>query len=279
MRYKFLVLILFILLFDSHLFAQNKYTISQFANETFDFIKQPLKWDGEDYLKLGLITLGGGLTMFADEPIREVVQRDQRFNKSAPIEFGRMYGELYSPVAFFSGFAIYSLVFNDIKAKKIAYEIGQASLYAGAINFILKVSIGRARPNLGSNTEGAFNYRPFYTVIDGDYHSMPGGHSTAAFTISTILSRNVKPVWLKILIYVPAVLTSVSRTYQGWHWTSDNLVGAAFGYYIATWVVDKHEKVIKPGTKNTKTGLMDRIQYMPILMGGYYGLNLSVSLF
>jgi ribosomal protein S19 len=105
---------------------------------------------------------------------------------------------------------------------------------------------------------------------------MPGGHSTAAFVISTILSRNVNPVWLKILVYVPAVLTITSRVYQGFHWTSDDLVGAAFGYFIATWVVDKHEKADVKGNKGTQKTLLQRFQIQPIISGSSYGLNLSV---
>lgn len=261
---------------ESHLIAQNKYTFSQFGNETFDFIKQPLKWDGGDYLKFGLISFGGGLSMFADQPIRDAVQKDHRYYKSAPIEFGRIYGELYSPIVFFGSIGIYSVVFNDIKARKIAYEIGQASLYAGAINYVLKVSIGRGRPNLSNNTEGAGVYRPFHSLFSEDYHSMPGGHSTAAFVISTVLSRNINPVWLKVLVYVPAVLTMVSRVYQNYHWTSDCLIGSAFGYFIGTWVVDKHEKKFISGTKGTQKSLLDRFQLQPIISGDIYGLNLCI---
>ena len=86
------------------------------------------------------------------------------------------------------GFGLYSVIAKDITARKIAYEIGQASLYAGGINYALKFAIGRARPNLNL---GAGKYRPFYSPFKEDYHSMPGGHSTAAFVISTVLSRNI----------------------------------------------------------------------------------------
>jgi len=275
MRYKILILILFITLFESSVFAQNKYTFSQFANETVDFIKQPLKWEGNDYLKFGVIAVGGGLSIFADQPIRDAVLRNQRYTKSAPVEFGRMYGELYSPVAFFMGFGLYSVIAKDITARKIAYEIGQASLYAGGINYALKFAIGRARPNLNL---GAGKYRPFYSPFKEDYHSMPGGHSTAAFVISTVLSRNIKPLWLKVLVYVPAVLTMTSRVYQDWHWTSDCLIGAAFGFYIGTWVVDKHEKTEKSDLKFKDKGLIKQIQVQPLYTGSAYGLNVCVSL-
>jgi membrane-associated phospholipid phosphatase len=91
--------------------------------------------------------------------------------------------------------------------------------------------------------EGSTSFHPFSTFFSQDYHSLPGGHNTAAFAMSTVLSRNAKPVWLKIIAYVPAALTFVSRVYQDQHWTSDDFLGAALGYVIATWVVDQHEQV------------------------------------
>jgi membrane-associated phospholipid phosphatase len=75
-----------------------------------------------------------------------------------------------------------------------------------------------------------------------DFHSLPGGHTATAFVISTVLSRNVDPTWLKVLLYVPAVLTPISRIYQDMHWTSDNILGGTIGFFIATWVVDLHEQ-------------------------------------
>jgi membrane-associated phospholipid phosphatase len=101
------------------------------------------------------------------------------------------------------------------------------------------MAIGRARPYTG---EGNTSFHPFSTIT-GDFHSLPGGHNAAAFVLSTVLSRNAKPVWLKIIAYVPAALTFVSRVYQDQHWTSDDFFGAALGYFVATWVVDQHEQV------------------------------------
>lgn len=251
--------LLLTILYGSSTFAQNqdsvqqlKYTFSQFGNETWEFIKQPTKWDGGDWLKIGLIGAATFLVMeTADQPVRDAVLRQgsydsngefipgsQKYYNSVPIEFGRMWGELYAPVVLFGGFAIHSLIMDDIGTRKIAYEIGQASLYAGALTFLLKTAIGRARPY---REEGTTSFHPFSSLFNQDNHSIPGGHTAAALVLSTVLSRNAKPVWLKVLAYVPAVLTFVSRVYQDQHWTSDDLLGGVLGYLIATWVVDQHE--------------------------------------
>jgi membrane-associated phospholipid phosphatase len=265
MRHRFLIPLLLIVVFEcspcggTGLFAQdlvardtlkrnpalresgdrNRYNLSQFGHETVRWFIQPTKWDGSDWLRLGVIGGATFLTMQVDQPIRDAVLRDNgRYYYSVPIEGARMYGELYSPVVFFVGFAAHSLIANDKSTRKIAYEIGQASLYTGAIVLTMKSIIGRARPH---DDQGRATYHPF-TFIGDDYHSLPGGHTATAFVISTVLSRNVGPTWLKVLVYLPAVLTPISRVYQDWHWTSDNILGGAIGYFVADWVVDLHEQ-------------------------------------
>jgi membrane-associated phospholipid phosphatase len=275
MKQKYLLFILLIILSSSSLVAQYKYTFSQFFDETLDFIKQPTKWDGNDYANMGLIGIGTGLTMFVDQPIRNAVLRDQRYFYTVPIVFGRLWGDIPAPIVFFSSFAVYSLITDDIWSRKVAYEIGQASLYAGGFILILKMTIGRARPFM---EEGIASYHPFTRIIYEDYHSLPGGHTTAACVLSTVISRNVKPVWLKVLCYVPAALTFVSRVYQDKHWTSDNVMGAAIGCYIGTWVVDQHEKPVKADIKETGQNILERIQVQPIFTGYSYGLNLCLPL-
>jgi len=228
-----------LLLTGPGLFAQHKYTFSQFGDETWSFLKQPVRWNASDWLKLGLTGAGTVLIMQADQPVREAVLRDQRYSMSVPMEFGRIWGELYTPILLFGGYAIHSLIADDVGTRKIAYEIGQASLYAGATTYLLKMIIGRARPYV---EEGSKSFHPFSAVfIKTDFQSLPGGHSAAAFVVSTVLSRNAGPVWLKVAAYLPAALTVISRVYQDKHWASDDFLGAAIGYFIATWVVDQHE--------------------------------------
>ena len=255
MQRRFLLPLLLVVIFGSSpygaagLYAQelasrgtvdtNKYNFSQFGHETVDFLIRPTKWDGSDWLRLGVMGGATFLAMQADQPVRDAVLKDnRRYFYSVPIEGARMYGELYSPFAFFGGFALHYLLTDDMSSRKIAYEIGQASLYAGAIVLTMKSVIGRARPH---DNEGRATYHPF-TFIGDDYHSLPGGHTATAMVISTVLSRNVNPTWLKVLVYVPVVITAYSRIYQDWHWTSDCVLGGAIGYFVADWVVDLHEQ-------------------------------------
>ena len=238
MRYKFRFLLL-IIFFCSNSTAQTKYDFPQFGRETGSFFSMPAKWDAFDWGTLGVLTGLTAVLMQAEFPVRDVKFIDRSFYYSPPAVGGRMYGELYTPFALFAGYAGYSLITGDHKARKIGFELGQACLYAGSIVIAMKTIIGRARPY---KNEGKTSFHFFSGLFDDDHHSFPSGHTTEAFTMSTVLSLNAHSIWLKILAYVPAFFTPASRAYQGFHWMSDCLFGAGLGYIIGKWVVDLHGK-------------------------------------
>jgi hypothetical protein len=235
-------LLLLILACENPLFSQNKYNFVQFRDETVDFIKQPAKWEGNDWLKLGLVGAGTFLVMQADQPIRDALMKDQSYYKSFPVEFGKLWGETYSTAIVAGVFGLHGILADDKATKKIGFEIVQAALYSGGITSVLKFAFGRARPFM---MKGSADYQPF-TLLDDGFHSFPSGHSTLAFALSTILSRNVQSNTLKALAYLPAVLTAFSRVYQDYHWTSDCLFSAVIGYVVATWIVDIHDPKESP---------------------------------
>jgi membrane-associated phospholipid phosphatase len=253
---------------------RNKYDFLEFATETWDLIKQPTKWDGSDYLKIGMLGAGTFLVMQADEPIRRLLNHNTTYAKSYPILFGNMWGEIYFTELLFAGFTVYALYNGDNTAHKIAFEIAQATCYTFYVNGPLKFIIGRARPYLN---QGNQTYVPFSKYSDPDHQSMPGGHTGITLALTTVLSRNAKPVWLKILAYLPAALSMIGRVYLDKHWTSDVFLGGAVGYFTATWVVDQHEKAVENNGKVSQPGI-GGINIQPYIIGDLYGLGLSFHL-
>ncbi|MDP2886812.1 MAG: phosphatase PAP2 family protein [Ignavibacteria bacterium] len=242
MRRSILALLLLPVLCVSSLRAQNRYNFSQFGNETVDLIKQPTQWEGNDWLRLGLVGAGTILVMQVDQPIRDAVMKDRSAYNSVPVKFGKLWGETYSTAIFAGAFGLHGLLTENSSTRKVGFEIVQAALYSGGITTILKAAIGRARPY---TDKGAGNYLPF-TILDDGFHSLPSGHTTLAFALSTVLSRNADSKILKVLAFVPAALTAFSRIYQDYHWASDCVLGAVIGYVVATWVVDLHDDKDSP---------------------------------
>jgi membrane-associated phospholipid phosphatase len=204
-----------------------------------------------------LIAGGTFAAMQADEPVRTIVLRNGSYDKSTLVEFGRIWGESYVTPTLAIGLTLGGWVTDNTTAKKIGFEIGQSAIYAVVITQVLSKSVGRARPY---QELGNASYQPF-TLRGEDFHSLPGGHTTAAFVLSTVLARNVSSPYVKALLYVPAVITLGARVYEDHHWVSDDLLGAAIGYVVSTWVVDQHEQ--QPG----------RVELSSI-----YPLTISISL-
>lgn len=216
--------------------SKRLYGFTQFTHETILYVKQPTKWIGKDWLKLGIVVVATVAVMPFDEQITNSTQGEQRYYNNAFIEGGRIYGEWYSIGAVAGGFGLYGLIARDTSAKKIAIELLQAGLYSELLTMTLKMLVGRARPVY---TDNSSTYKPL-SVTD-NFFSMPSGHTTSAFALSTVMSRHAHSTVLKVLAYVPAGFTMFSRIYQHKHWLSDELPAAAIGYFVGNWVVDLHE--------------------------------------
>ena len=238
-RNRILLLLLLIFICESSLLAENHYNFPQFTQETGDFLHQPFKWRGNDWLRLGLVTGGLVLVMQVDQPIRDAVIRDHRkYYYSVPVEAGRIWGEWYTPAIFAVAFGLHGWLADNSSSKKIGFEIAQSVIYSETITQTLKFVIGRARPY---ENQGAFSFHPF-TLSGIGFQSLPGGHNTEGWALSTVLSRNAHSTTLKILAYTPALLTFIARVYEDQHWTSDDFLGATIGFVVGSWVVNHHEK-------------------------------------
>jgi membrane-associated phospholipid phosphatase len=215
--------------------SQKLYSLAQFEHESVLFIKQPTKWKSKSWWTLGAVVATTIAVMPFDDEIADASQGNQQFTVLA--NAGTTYGEWYSIIGVAGVFGVYGLIAKDTTAKKVSIELLQAGLYSELITTMLKVAIGRARPEI---SDDQFTFKPF-SIFEYDYHSMPSGHTTSAFALSTVMSRHAKSTVLKILAYFPAGLTMFARIYQNQHWLSDEILGAAIGYFVGNWVVDMHE--------------------------------------
>jgi len=233
-----LFLVLFLNIFQNgKIIAQYNYDLKQLGDETVDYLKLPANWDGNDFLTLSAIAAATIGMMFLDNSVKTFLQKNDSYNKSLPVEFGRWWGEPLVMGAVGGLFLLQGALAENTPNKRVGFEILQSGLYAGGTVFLLKTIIGRARPYTGNDQ---FTFKPFYFSGD-DFWSLPSGHTALAFSLSTIISKNVNSTFWKVVAYIPAILTAFSRIYQNYHWTSDVFLGGAIGYFIASYVHESHE--------------------------------------
>ena len=218
--------------------SQNQYDIKQFFNEGKDLLNQPIKWKSSDWLKLGLIASASYGIMYFDKDISEYSLENQSIIGSIPLTFARTWGEPYAWGGISAFLFLHGSITGNSKNKAAAFEIVQAETYNILLTSFLKISFGRSRPY---KNEGAFSFSP-PEFLSNDNWSFPSGHTSSAFALSTVLAENSESDAAKVLWYVPALMTAISRVYENKHWASDVFAGAFLGYFTAKFLSNLHRQ-------------------------------------
>ncbi len=235
--YRIYKLFILILLFPILLYSQNDYDWKQFWTETGDYYSVPASWDKNDFLSLGLIAVGTFGIMQFDDSIKNEVAKINSNQKNWLMEVGRYWGEPIPSIALSGLLLVHGYTSNNETTKKLGFEIGQSFFYSATVTGGLKIIFGRSRP---SNSLIPTSYSPF--SFSNPNWSLPSGHTTIAFSLSTVLAANTNNDALKVLAFIPAVLTATSRVYQNHHWASDVFLGAMIGYFTGKFVTDLHKQ-------------------------------------
>lgn len=230
------IIFILVLISFSTVTAQNRYNFTQYFEDTGELIKAPTNWDKNDLIRFGSILGSAFLIMQIDESIRDEMLKDRSFYFSPPIEFARYWGEPITTIFIAGGLSLHGLLSDNKTNQHLGYEIMQSFSYTAALTGIIKLSLGRARPFTGKSP---FQFEPFQHVQNA-FRSFPSGHTSIAFSLSTVLSSRTDNDVLKVLYFIPAVATAFSRVYQNHHWTSDVFVGACIGYFMGKFVTDLH---------------------------------------
>ncbi len=76
-------------------------------------------------------------------------------------------------------------------------------------------------------------------------HSFPSGHTTTAFTVFFFLTLICKNNFVKLILFVVALLTAFSRVYLSQHFFADIFVGSILGtgsvLLAAYWIIKKEK--------------------------------------
>ncbi len=191
-------------------------------------LSSPLRWKGNDWLKLGGIVATTAALSLADEPMRAFwQQQDSRFLDGVN-EVGYHYGKPYSALLFTGGFYLGGIIFKDEWMRETGMMLGTSLFSAGLLQMTLKPVVGRARPFTGEQ-----NYALTFFNKDAGFHSFPSGHASIAFTISLVMARRVNSVPVKIFFYSLAASTVACRLYSDAHWISDIAFGGTIAWFCS----------------------------------------------
>ena len=176
-------------------------------------------------------TVGGVALLSAlDEPLQRAVQQHRTENTDDVAQVFRQEGEPWYYVGVSLGIVGVGLVTGDDGIRRAGYRVTASLGTSAVVGQVLKVVIGRSRPNAG---RGAFDFHPFTSPVDSNGVSsgkaLPSGHAAAAFAIATSLADDIHSPVVDVLLYTAATGTAWSRINDDRHWLSDTALGAVLG--------------------------------------------------
>lgn len=139
------------------------------------------------------------------------------------------FGGGMNPVLVVVFFLIAGIAYLERRWVSYALAMAIAGLVAGTAAQIVKLLVGRARPELWL---GPAHYAP------GSSTSFPSGHTVGAFALAGVLVFSSRSVTLRVIAFVLAAAVGLSRILAFRHWTSDVIASASIGL-VAAWVVSE----------------------------------------
>jgi membrane-associated phospholipid phosphatase len=265
------LIILYIFLQFSPLAAQNNVNGKNYgkiflsdAKHFFDvgvgLVTAPCSFSASDWYTTGG-TIGGTALLFtADKNIQSFARNNQSSFNDALFSIDKFYGSPYT--AILTG-AIYGYGFfaENEDMRILGLKTSEALIYSTIITGVLKISFGRKRPYAGNDN---MFFKPFQFSNDR-YQSLPSGHTTAAFAVSTVMANYTDKIYWKVFWYSAAGLVGAARIYHDKHWASDVFLGAAIGYFVGEFISDFN---------NGRTDVFG-IKYSPLITLNSIGINLK----
>ena len=187
-----------------------------------------------------LIAAGFGLGAMAlfplDREIARQMQSPAAQSNRALENAATTLEKITSPGAYFIGGGMYlaGRLAGVPRLADLGLHATESMVLAEGIGFVLKRSIGRARPYMSD----AADHRDFAFGTGfgtGDRRSLPSGHTYTAFAVASAVTSELRDWWPRStwlvapVMYGGATMVGLSRMYHNQHWASDIALGAAVG--------------------------------------------------
>jgi membrane-associated phospholipid phosphatase len=196
-----------------------------------------LLWKKKEWLIFAALSLFVLLAFLADSPVRYGASSIHSSVLDVLFDFGRWYGKGTATAAIFLGCYLFGLVFGSANVRRVGISVAYSYVVSGLLTTGLKSLFGRWRPYTNFGTT---KFTPF-VAGPNDFLSLPSGHVTVVFALSSTMAAMNKNIVWKILWYTIAVITACSRIYHDEHWLSDVLLAAIIGNILGVWASNHYD--------------------------------------
>lgn len=238
----------------------NKAYIKSYFLDARDIIVAPINLRTKQCLKISAFAgATAALMSWGDKPIKEFANNHRSNFGDGFFLFGaEHWGDGMYSMPLMASFYIVGKIRHDDRAVKTAMVGVKTFVITALMVSIPKELFHRQRPH---NTDDPLLFHgPFSGLFKDQNRSFPSGHSMSAFAMATVIASEYKEYKIvPVVAYSLASLTALSRVYFEKHWSSDILVGSAFGYVMARIIHQKNNWNISPFYSNTVSGLSVKI--------------------
>jgi hypothetical protein len=283
-KYKFAIILLAFplnLSFAQNLFLQkdpyfsnsNKNPLISNLTEDFSsmyhvgkgFISNTIHLDSKDLMTAGIIVGVTAISTTFDNPIRDAVKKSHSSTLDRITPFGdkignSMYATKFCGVVYLGGF-----ILGEDELRKTGLMLTEAMVLNGAVTQGLKIIMGRSRPYAN---EGNYDIDFLALRFQEEDYSLPSGHTSAVFTMATVLSERIDNIYASVGLYSLAGWTAFQRIYADAHWFSDTFLGAAIGTVIGLEVVKLNSEY-----ETSRTNL----SVVPLVNPNGYGVSITLN--
>lgn len=160
--------------------------VGDMGADALDTLTAPVRWDGGDWGRLGLVAAGIAGAVCLDRPV-------QRFAMAHADGGAHTLATWANPLGTYGSFIVLGAcgaggwIGGDPRGVMVLRDGVIATVVAsGIVTPALKVAVGRSRPNAG---QGPNDLHPFSGGA-----SFPSGHTTQAFAVASVIATDRKSV-------------------------------------------------------------------------------------
>ena len=160
----------------------------------------------------------------ADAPVTSWAERINSDELESWIRIANRFGGGFNPVMIIAFYLLAGLAYVNRRWIRLAVHMTIAGATAGILVQILKLAVGRTRPELWLG--------PFHHAR-ASASSFPSGHTVGAFALAGVLILGAESRTLRVIAALLAFAVALSRVLAFRHWTSDVTASAAIGLLVA----------------------------------------------
>ena len=165
-----------------------------------------------------------GVLLITDEPVKTIASRNHSSFSDNLFRVTEQYGATGTGLILCGSVYGAGLLLGEGEVRKTGIMMFETLIWSGLVTDFLKSALGRSRPYMD---EGSLTFHPFQ--FKAGTTSLPSGHTTVAFALSSVLSERINNRAISVGLYSLAGLTAFARIYHNVHWFSDTFLGAAVG--------------------------------------------------